>query len=306
MGGASVVMKFAVLGNLTVDIIRTPKGTMRTIGGSACYCGLTDNKLNYEARILTRIGRDYDAGWLDQLRAPGVKLNIEYSRSTTAFENVYTRAGRTQLIRGDAGAIRKLPSEILGCDVRHVGPVFSEVPLGILRKVSGKLVSLDVQGFIRNRKGNRVQHKFWSRRGEFLKHVKIMHVGADEARFVVKRRCRELMDLGPEVIAITDSRRGSYLLFEGSSEYVPAFPARTVDQTGAGDVYTTALAIRYLETGDPVESGYFASAAASFVVEDWGPARLGTREEVEGRKELLEKGIRVRGRLHLPPPLRIE
>lgn len=299
-------MKFAVLGNLTVDIIRTPEGTMRTIGGSACYCGLTANKLDYETHILTRIGRDYDSEWLDDLRAAGVKLNVEYSRSTTAFENVYARGGRTQLIRGDAGAIRKLPGEILGCDVIHVGPVFSEIPLGLLRKVSGKFVSLDVQGFIRSmRGGNRVQHKFWSNRNEFLEHVKIVHVGADEAKFAVRKRCRELLDLGPEVIAITDSRRGSYILFEGASKYVPAFPARTVDQTGAGDVYTTALAIRYLETGDPVESGYFASAAASFVVEDWGPRRLGTREEVEDRKRLLQEGVCVRGRFHLPPPLKI-
>jgi len=299
-------MKFAVLGNLTVDIIRTPEGTMRTIGGSACYCGLTANKLNYEARILTRIGRDYDSDWLDDLRAAGVKLNVEYSRCTTVFENVYARGGRTQLIRGDAGAIRKLPGEVLGCDVIHVGPVFSEIPLGLLRKMSGKFVSLDVQGFIRSMKGgNRVQHKFWTSRNEFLEHVKIIHVGADEARFAVRERCSELLDLGPEVIAITDSRRGSYIFFEGASKYVPAYPAKTVDQTGAGDVYTTALAIRYLETGDPVESGYFASAAASFVVEDWGPRRLGTREEVEDRKRLLQEGVCVRGRFHLPPPLKM-
>jgi 1D-myo-inositol 3-kinase len=299
-------MKFAVLGNLTADVIRTSEGTMRTIGGSACYCGLTASKLDCETHVLTRVGRDYDANWLREMRAAGLKLSIEYARSTTVFENVYTKGGRMQWIRGNAGAIRKVPKEVLECDLIHVGPVFSEVSWGLLRKLRGKFISLDVQGFVRRERGHKVEHKFWSRRNKFLELVKIVHIGADEARFAVKRCCRELMELGPEIVAITDSRRGSYLLFGDSSQYVPAFPAKTIDQTGAGDVYTTALAIRYLETRDPMESGYFASAAASFVVEDWGPARIGTRREVEERMKLLQEGVATKGHFHLPPPITIE
>lgn len=299
-------MKYAVLGNLTADIIRTSERTMRTIGGSACYCGLTASKLNCETHILTRIGRDFDADWLHQLREAGVKLSIEYSRSTTVFENTYAYGRRTQLIKGNAGVIRKVPREILDCDLIHVGPIFSEVPLELLNKLRGKFISLDVQGFIRRRDGKRVHHEFWSSRNKFLELVKIVHIGADEAKFAVRKCCRELMDLGPEIVAITDSKRGSYLIFEGSLEYVPAFPAKTIDQTGAGDVYTTALAIRYLETGDPIESGYFASAAASFVVEGWGPTKIGTRQEVEERKKLLKEGVSVKGHFHLPPPITIE
>jgi sugar/nucleoside kinase (ribokinase family) len=296
-------MRFAALGNLTADIIRTSEGTRRAMGGSACYCGLTARKLNCETHILTRVGRGYNTEWLRQLRTAGVKLCIERSRSTLVFENVYTQAGRTQLIRGNAGAIREIPEEIRDCDLIHAGPVFSEVSLGLLKGLGTKFISLDVQGFIRRRNGNRVHHKFWSRRDKFLECTKILHVGADEARFVVKERCKELLEMGPEVVAVTDSRRGSYLLFEDSSKYIPAFPTRTIDQTGAGDVYTAALAIRYLETRDPVESGYFASAAASFVVEDWGPRRLGTMEEVEERKKLLQEGIHVEDNFALPSPI---
>lgn len=299
-------MKYAVLGNLTTDIIRTKEGTVRTMGGSACYCGLTASKLGCKTYVLTRVGKNYNEEWLHHLRSAGVKLEIVHSRSSTIFENVYSHGRRTQLIRGDAGMIKDVPEEIMGCNVIHIGPVFSEITIDILRKIHKRIVSLDVQGFIRKKKDGRVLYKFWANRNEFLKFVKIVHMGAEEARFSVRRCCRELLELGPDIVAITDSVRGSYLLFEGSSEYVPAFPSKTVDPTGAGDVYTSALAIRYFETGDPVESGYFASAAASFVVEDWGPKRLGTREEIEERKELLQRGVCVKGHFHLPPPITIE
>jgi sugar/nucleoside kinase (ribokinase family) len=299
-------MKYAVLGNLTTDIIRTADRIVKTIGGSACYCGLTASKLGYKTYVLTRVGKNFNEEWLKDLRLAGLKLNIYYSRSSTIFENVYSRGRRTQLLLGNAGTIRHVPEEILGCNIIHIGPVFSEIPIEILRKFRKKIISLDVQGFIRKKEGKKVLHKFWSNRDRFLELVKIVHIGAEEARFSVKKCCREILELGPEIVAVTDSVRGSYLLFEGSSEYVPAFPSRTVDPTGAGDVYIAALAIRYFETGDPIESGYFASAAASFVVEDWGPKRLGTREEIEERKELLQKGVCVKGHFHLPPPITIE
>ncbi|MBO3802723.1 MAG: hypothetical protein JTT11_02420 [Candidatus Brockarchaeota archaeon] len=306
MGGAQDDMKYAVLGNLTSDVIRTKGGTTRTMGGSACYCGLAASKLGCETYVLTRVGKNYNEEWLRQLRLAGVNLKVVYSRSSTVFENSYSRGRRTQLIRGNAGAIKDVPKEVLGCDVVHIGAVFSEIPINVLRRVRKKTVSLDVQGFIRKKKDSKVLYKFWSSREKFLRHAKIVHIGADEAPYSVRRCCRELLDMGPEIVAVTDSVRGSYLLFEGSSEYVPAFPSKTVDPTGAGDVYTSALAIRYFETKDPVESGYFASAAASFVVEDWGPRRLGTRVEVEERKELLQKGVRVKGHFHLPHPVTIE
>ncbi|MGQ9514617.1 MAG: PfkB family carbohydrate kinase [Thermoproteota archaeon] len=306
MGCAQYTMKYAVLGNLTTDIIRTAKGTVKTIGGSACYCGLTAHKLGCRTYVLTRVGKDFEEEWLKNLRMVGLKLNVRYSRSSTIFENFYSRGRRIQLIMGNAGKIRDVPEEVLGCNVIHVGPVFSEIPVEVLRKFRKKFISLDVQGFIRKKEGKKVLNKFWSDRKRFLEQVKMVHIGAEETRFSVRRCCRELLELGPEIVAITDSVRGAYILFEGSSEYIPAFPSKTVDPTGAGDVYTAAFAVRYFETGDPIESGYFASAAASFVVEDWGPRRIGTREEVEGRKELLQKGVCMKEHFHLPPPITIE
>jgi sugar/nucleoside kinase (ribokinase family) len=58
-----------------------------------------------------------------------------------------------------------------------------------------------------------------------------------------------------------------------------------VDPTGAGDVYIAAFDIKYSETKDPYKSARFASAAASFVVEDWGPKNIPTEEMVRKRLE---------------------
>ncbi len=69
---------------------------------------------------------------------------------------------------------------------------------------------------------------------------------------------------------------------------IPAYRTRLVDRTGSGDVFASAFAIRYFETKNALESGLFASAAASFVVEDFGTKNIVNREKVEERFKILK------------------
>jgi sugar/nucleoside kinase (ribokinase family) len=124
-----------------------------------------------------------------------------------------------------------------------------------------------------------------------IEKVRVLHSGLDEVRYIdYKNRGFligfDLLTLGPEVVLFTDRANGSYVFQGDSCHKVPAYPVEENYPTGAGDVYTMAFMIRYAETGDPCYSGFFASAAASILVEK-GIQGIQDKETVEERMQHL-------------------
>jgi sugar/nucleoside kinase (ribokinase family) len=64
---------------------------------------------------------------------------------------------------------------------------------------------------------------------------------------------------------------------------VPAFPAESVDPTGAGDVFAAALLVYLHRTGDLERAAGYAHATAAFCIEGEGVEGLPTAEQVERR-----------------------
>ena len=97
---------------------------------------------------------------------------------------------------------------------------------------------------------------------------------------------------GAETVIIKMGEQGAYLYHGGSGEQVPAIAVRAVDTTAAGDAFMAALALRWLETGDPLDSVRFANLAGALAVTTMGaqPSLPSLREiEAFARK----KGVRL-------------
>jgi 1D-myo-inositol 3-kinase len=75
------------------------------------------------------------------------------------------------------------------------------------------------------------------------------------------------------VVALTRGARGATLFSGTRRQDIPAFPAREVDPTGAGDVFGVVFALELARGASPEEAGSAAARAAAHVVE--GPG-LGT------------------------------
>jgi hypothetical protein len=82
----------------------------------------------------------------------------------------------------------------------------------------------------------------------------------------LRKTALAIMDLGPSVVLFTLGRRGCLVVngkgAERRSSLIPAPEVEIRDTTGAGDVFSAAFIVRYLETGDPVQSARFATHAA--------------------------------------------
>jgi sugar/nucleoside kinase (ribokinase family) len=97
-----------------------------------------------------------------------------------------------------------------------------------------------------------------------------------------------------KVVELTLGENGSIIVGK-EIHIIPAYKTTVVDKTGSGDVFSTTFAIKYFETKDELESGLFASAAASFVVEDFGTRNIVGRERVMKRFKELVKQFNLKG-----------
>jgi sulfofructose kinase len=97
-----------------------------------------------------------------------------------------------------------------------------------------------------------------------------------------ERAARALLDLGPELMVITEGERGCECWAAGEHFRAAAFEVRAVDTTGAGDAFHGALIYALLQGWDVRRAATFANAVAAINCRTLGGRRgLPTLEEVE-------------------------
>jgi 2-dehydro-3-deoxygluconokinase len=88
--------------------------------------------------------------------------------------------------------------------------------------------------------------------------------------------------LGPKIVALTLGGDGALVATRERREKIEAWPARLVDATGAGDMFTGAFLAEYLRIGDPFAAARYANVAAALSTEGYGAVDpMPRRAEVE-------------------------
>lgn len=87
------------------------------------------------------------------------------------------------------------------------------------------------------------------------------------------KACRELLRLGPRIVALKQGKCGSTVVTEGSGEgiHVPGFRVREIDPTGAGDSYDAAFVVGLLRGYSLRHIATFANAVGALAVTRFGP-----------------------------------
>jgi len=291
--------KFLALGNIDKAINVTAAGKETTFGGGT-YSSIAAMKLGYDSAVMTK-GNDELKKWLKKLEEMGIRVFLEKDAETLTVINEYdasTKMKRQKLIAKTGKISWDIDEKF---DIVHVNPLLNEIDEDMIHRAKKqcKILSLDAQGMVREAAGDIVKKRFCESREEWLNDADVLHVGEEEAKFVSKAKspediCRDLQSLGPKIVLLTFGEKGSIICGE-NIEKIPAFKVKAADPIGAGDVYSTAFVAKYFETGNERESGIFASAAASFVVEEFGYKNIQPREKVEERAKTLMKKIEEAG-----------
>jgi ribokinase len=111
-----------------------------------------------------------------------------------------------------------------------------------------------------------------------------MKLTATSARRAVVAACVKLRARGARTVIATLGSRGLIIVTSEGTTALPAYKAKVVDTTGAGDCFVGALAARLASGADILEAARYANAAAACSVERLGATpSMPTRKEVAAR-----------------------
>ena len=280
--------EFLAIGHVCYDL----RDEGYVIGGSAAYSALLARNLGYRAAVLTSSADDFPF----ESVLSGVAVRVTPSPRNTVFVNRRLGRRRVQFVESVAEGIDLglLPPRWRRPRIAYLCPIIGEFSaVEALEALDAEVVGIAPQGWLRRRtpKGLVVRTEW-----EELSRV------AARADFIVASH----EDLAPRqveryaalsrIFILTRGRNGADLYIGGALySRIPAAPASEVDETGAGDVFGAAFAVRYQETRDPLEAAYFAAAAAALAVEGVGLSGIPeSREEVLARLAAEARTIGVR------------
>lgn len=121
---------------------------------------------------------------------------------------------------------------------------------------------------------------FWRDLRIVLQGVNIFHPSEEELRALFWGESNDLWEMaqkvsehGPQIIVVKRGGLGQ-MVYDAAGKHryeIPAYPARLVDPTGAGDAFCGGFLAGYQRTNDPLLAALHGNVSASLKIEGTGP-----------------------------------
>ncbi len=275
-----------IIGHVTRDIVRIMDEARKNPGGTAYYTSLPLQRLGLKVAVITKLATEDQTSLLNELKQNKVTIFCGESPETTIFENIYqeeTRSDRVQKVRSIAKPFSPRDIDPVSAPIFHLGPLTKkDIPLKLLEELSKRnvLVSLDIQGFIRDIENEIVRESDWAEKQKGLVFVDILKANINEARILsgeynVEQAASRLAEYGPREVIVTLGYKGSVIYSNKQFYRIPAYPPRKiVDPTGCGDTYIAGYLYQRLRSNDLNKIGRFAAKLATLKLETFGSLQL--------------------------------
>ena len=288
-----------MIGPLAYDDVTTPQATRsRVLGGSAAYASIAAAK-HGPTMLVSVCGSDLRDDDLGVLRAAAVDVSGLERRGgrTLRWAGAYSDAFTKSVVRNtDLGAVAGWRPSVpdTGVHATHVfltntGPAIQSAALDQLHPEVALLDTMDewILGHRPELEG-------------IMARVTVLSVNERELQLVsgegdLVRGAAAVLARGLKAVIVKQGARGASLFTLSGAFTVPAYPAVTVDPTGAGDALGGAFLGRLARTGLAGDAGYRDAliagvAAASVAVESFGVDALArvTLGDLDARGSALE------------------
>jgi sugar/nucleoside kinase (ribokinase family) len=293
-----VTPSIVLLGNLLVDDVVLADGTTRMAqaGGALLYGALAATLWNARPGLVSVLGTDYPVDVLQMLRQRGVDLAGLHALGHPGVRTwlLYEGANRRMIHRMGCPTHedvspqpRMIPTEWHGARAFHLAPMPFDVQRTLIASLSGvvgRFVSVDPLLPVTTE----TLHE-WR---EVLANVDAFFPGEDEILF-------DAMQTNPPLaLSRLANGRLRFIVFKRGAKGGTLYDAHerrcydwttradvVVDETGAGDAFSSAFVLAHLE-GQPIEACLQrAVVTASFALAGWGPEALlaATRSDADAR-----------------------
>ncbi|WP_315499948.1 PfkB family carbohydrate kinase [Capnocytophaga gingivalis] len=305
--------KLLTVGTLAFDTIETPFVRVeRTMGGAANYSALASAIFDIEQAVVSVVGEDYPASFLQILSEREIDITQVEKRvgKKTFFWSgrYYENMNERETLETQDGVLQdyipKLPSHFLDASFVLLGNQHPQLQLEVLDQFVAppSLIVSDTMNYW-------IDHSFEQLK-EVIQKTDVLTVSDQEAFAITREKVllkavEKLQQMGATYIIIKRGEHGAMLFHEDKSFYTPALPlCKVCDPTGAGDTFAGGFVGYMAQTGDisfeNMKNGLvYATVLASFCVEEVGASKLLTinKEEVLRRlfslKELTQFDIKV-------------
>lgn len=278
-----IIMKdICCIGHITKDKIVTPHRVVYMAGGTSFYFAYAINQLPNDVSFSLVTSMDpTETEPAEKMRQAGIDVTLNASRNTVFFENIYgeNQNERKQrvLAKADPFTIEQL--EHVDAKVYHLGSLlsddFSNEVVEYLAK-KGK-VSIDVQGYLREVRDEKVYPIDWKDKLKVLKNTYYLKVNEIEMETITGLKdaheaAKLLHSWGVTEVIITLGSEGSLIYVDDTFYEIPAYaPHEVVDATGCGDTYSAGYLYQRTLRATPTEAGKFAAAMCTIKLEHNGP-----------------------------------
>ena len=277
------------IGHITLDKVVTPQSVVHMAGGTSFYFSNAICNMDINYHLVTALA-DTEMHFVSELRAKGIDVSVLPSKHTVYFENIYpeNRDHRIQRVVQKADAFGAEQLNNVNANIFHLGPLLSDdVPVALIKTLAAKgLVSLDVQGYLREVRNENVYAIDWADKKETLPYISILKANEHEMEMLtgqadVRMGAKILHNWGVKEVVITLGSKGSVIYKDGIFYDIPAYkPSLVVDATGCGDTYMAGYLYQRIKKASIQFAGEFAAAMATIKMESSGPF-TGTKEDVE-------------------------
>ena len=299
--------KICCIGHITRDRIITPQQTIDMAGGTSFYMahGMHHLSQDFPFQLVTKIGQESQEE-VDHLRQMNIDVVSYSSPHSVFFENHYglNSNQRTQRVLAKAAPFTIEEMEPLAAEVFHLGSLLADdFSPEIVKFLAQKgCISIDVQGYLREVRSEKVYAVDWKDMDAVLPYVDIVKLNEHEMYAIMhtndpKIVAEKLASYGVREVIITLGSYGSLIYADKTCYEIPAYtPRKIVDATGCGDTYSTGYLYMRSQGATFQEAGRFASAMCTLKLEHNGP--------FEGSLKDIETLIKNTDRLSQPARIR--
>ena len=251
-------------------------------GGTSFYMahGMYHLSPDFPFQLVTKIGQESQEE-VNRLRQMNINVLSYSSRHSVFFENCYglNSNQRTQRVLAKADPFTIEEMKPLQAEVFHLGSLLADdFSPEIVKYLSQKgCISIDVQGYLREVRGEKVYAVDWKDMDAVLPYVDMMKLNEHEMRAIMqlnnpKTVAEKLASYGIREVIITLGSYGSLIYADKTYYEIPAYPPKKiVDATGCGDTYSTGYLYMRSQGASFQEAGRFASAMCTLKLEHNGP-----------------------------------
>ena len=305
--------KLLVVGTVAFDAIETPFGkTDKILGGSGAYIGLSASQFGVETGVVSVVGGDFPASYLEMMNARGVNTDgvevVEDGKTFFWSGKYHNDMNSRDTLITELNVLETftpvVPAYFKDAAIVMLGNLHPLTQASVLDQMAEnpKLVVLDTMNFWMDIALEDLH--------TVLKRVDVITINDEEARqlsgeYSLVNAAKKIHSMGPKYVVIKKGEHGALLFHEEKMFYAPALPlAEVFDPTGAGDTFAGGFCGYLAKTADisfenMKNAIIFGANLASFCVEKFGTDRMQTltADEVKTRlqafKDLTQFDIKL-------------